>query len=188
MTQGEKKQVLDKWWTDNHEQMWINVHKVLGYSQVALDKWGADLLAWSYEQFTKKSIDKQYEIWEGGKLENYLTRGMALAIKSSTSPFYYHYRKFSKKSAAINNDSDYQGRVIFKPDAYAKIEGNEQAIRDAIENLDFYDRYLITEYYYNGNSVKEISETTDISGASVSKDIKKALHKIKREIKNKINL
>ena len=188
MTDREKKEILDNWWTENHGQLWINVHKVLGYSQVAIEKWGDDLLAWSYEQFTKKPISKQYEIYSGGKLEFYITRGMALAIKSSTSPFYHHYRRFNRTTAIINKDSDYQGRAIDKSHEYAKLEGNEQIMRDAVASLNFYDKFLITEYYYNKKSAREIARITDIAPFSISRDIKKALHKIKRIIENKIDL
>ena len=113
---------------------------------------------------------------------------MALAIKSNTSPFYHHYRQFSKRSAAINRDSDYQGRVVYKPDGYKKVEGNEEAIRQAVKSLDFYDKYLITEYYYGGRSIHQISETTDINASTLSKDIKKALYKIKAIIEKDIEL
>lgn len=188
MTQGEKKVILDDWWKTNHNQLKINVWKCLGYSQAAHNKWGDDLLAWSYEQFTKKPIDKQYEIYEGGKLEHYITRGFALAIKSNTSPFFHQYRKFNSRSAQVNTQSDYQGKAIYIPKEYSKLEDKEQLVRDAVATLDFYDRHIVTQYYYGGESVLAMAKKLDINPSTLSKDIKKALVKLKMVIKDDIEL
>lgn len=187
MTQEDKKKALDQWWIDNWHQLWINVHKCLGHSPVAISKWGEDLRVWSYEQFSKKTIDRQYEILEGGKLEMYITSGMAIAIKSSSSPFYRHYRKFSRQSATVNNQSDYQGKAVYKND-YAKLEDKENKVREALNTLDFYERYLIQEYYYKDISTKKMAKSTGINPATISRDIKKALHKLKLILDKTIEL
>ena len=43
MTVEEKEKVINQWMTDNYNQMKINVWKVLGYSQIAFEKWGDDM-------------------------------------------------------------------------------------------------------------------------------------------------
>ncbi len=84
MTKDEKIEVINQWLVDNYNQMKINVIKVCGYSQAAIDKWGDDIIPYVWEAFRKMDLDKQYEIITNGNPENYLTRGMALSIKSST--------------------------------------------------------------------------------------------------------
>lgn len=183
MTKKEKEKVILKWWADNYDQLWINVHKVCGYSQVALDKWGDDMIPYAYETFRKMDLDKQYEIITEGNPENYITRGMALSIKSSTSMFYNTYRKFSRKSDEMNllyHDKQWESKWEQK----AK---NEEVLHKAFDELDFYDKYLIQAYYFEEKKAKEIAEKTGISASTVSHDIKKALKRLKIKLNGKVD-
>ena len=183
MTKSEKEKVIIDWWDTNYNQLKINVWKVCGYSQAAHDKWGSDIIPYVYEAFRKMDLDKQYQIITEGNPENYITRGMALSIKSSTSMFYHKYRKFSRKSNEFNtmfhDREDYETKK--------QSDANLIALEEAIKKLDFYDAYLINEYYIKGRTGKKIHQITGIALSTVGKDIKEALKKLKRLLDGKVD-
>ena len=169
--------------TDNYNQMQINVHKVCGYSLAAIDKWGSDIIPYVWETFRKMDLDKQYHIITEGKPEYYLTRAMALSIKSSTSMFYREYRKFSRASDEFTisyHDQKWN-------EDWERREKNDKVIQDALDKLNFYDRFLIQAYYFEGLNAYKIADKTTITASTVSKDIKKALKRLKIHLGNKID-
>ena len=182
MSKNEKIKVINQWLTDNYNQLEINVWKVCGHSQAAHDKWGNDIIPYVWEGFRKMDLDKQYEIITQGKPEFYLTRAMALSIKSNTSPFYNIYRKFSRISNEFNlGYHDKEDEV-----SRNKKELNESELSLAVKGLDYYDHYLITEYYFNNKKAREIAEVTGISSSTVSSDIKRALKRLKTSLNGKV--
>ena len=58
MTQESKKKVVDKWLTDNYEQLELNSIKTATYDNPLRD----DLLALTLQQFLEMGIDRCYEI------------------------------------------------------------------------------------------------------------------------------
>lgn len=183
MTKDEKIEVINQWLVDNYNQMKINVIKVCGYSQAALDKWGDDIIPYVWEAFRKMDLDKQYEIITNGNPENYLTRGMALSIKSSTSMFFHTYRKFSTKS----NEFSVMAHDKALHSDWEQKDANNEELKKAMESLDFYDQYILKEYYFENKTVKFIAENTGITQSTLSKDIKKALKRLKLLLAGKVD-
>ena len=183
MTKEEKEKVINQWLVDNYDQLKINVIKVCGYSIAAINKWGDDIIPYVWETFRKMDLDKQYEIVVNGNPENYLTRGMALSIKSSTSMFYNQYRKFSRKSDEIN--LTYHDRK--SESNWEQKAKNEEELHKAVNELDFYDKYLIQAYYFNKERAKDIAEKTGIVPSTVSRDIKRALKRLKIKLNGKVD-
>lgn len=184
ITEDEKRDVIRGALEALYPQMLINQWKVFGYSQVAHNKWGDDLIPYVYETFLKMNVDKQYEIVTEGELERYLTVAMSMSLKSSTSMFYSQYRKFSVVSDEFTtkyHDKEWE-------EEWTKKEHNIDVIREGINKLDFYDKFLLTEYYLNGKKAKKIAESTNITPATVSRDIKRALVRLKRHIKDDVDL
>jgi len=184
MTKEEKEQVIIEWWDKNYKQLQINVHKVCGYSLAAISKWGSDIIPYVYESFRKMPLDKQYDIIVNGNPENYITRSMALSIKSSTSMFYHTYRKFSRNTGEINltyHDRKHESNWELK-------EQQIEKVKEAIEDLDYYDKYLVSKYYIEGLSAKAIGEQTGISSATVGRDLKRALKRLKILLEDKYDI
>jgi RNA polymerase sigma factor (sigma-70 family) len=184
LTKEEKEQVIIEWWDKNYKQLQINVHKVCGYSLAAISKWGSDIIPYVYESFRKMPLDKQYDIIVNGNPENYVTRSMALSIKSSTSMFYHTYRKFSRKSDEVSlnrHDKPFESTWELREQQIAKV-------REAMQDLDYYDKYLVSEYYIQGNTAKHIAEKTGISSATIGKSLKKALKKLKILLEDKYDI
>jgi hypothetical protein len=136
----EKRKIIEAWFADNYQQLRTNVFKICGRRDDIVEKWGKDLLPYFIEGFLKRDINRQWEIFTDGKFENYCTRGMNLALKSKTSTFYHQYRKKGMAFRELIPTVNYQ---VYNEDNSTKQDIKIKTVKDAIEELDFYDRYLI---------------------------------------------
>jgi len=169
-----KKEQINKRLEEIYPQLQINCKKVCGYG---FEQWGDNLLSHTIKSFLEMPIDKQHKILvEDNAGENYMTRSMAIGLKSKTSTFYRIYRRElyqSREILEINYDKPVDG-----PDpAKEKVE----CIAEAVKKLPFYEEYLIKKHYYEGVSVAELGRTLQIQPARLTTDIKIALLKIKQK-------
>lgn len=155
------------------------------------DKYGEDLLAHCLEDFlVNKSIDYQYKVAiKDNKLVNYIGYSMGIAIKSSSSPFWFKYRKEAYNSRGIYLVED--GREEIDPliemgeemdvefDSPAYVKNDLDCVRYALEQLHWYDSHLINDYFIKGLTYQDMHKKYNISLNSLKKDINKALVKIK---------
>ena len=186
LSDAQKKAVIDREITYIYDQLVVNSNKICSYMSA---NWAPDLLVTIVEYFLKMDLDKQYKIVMtpskgAGTLERYLTRAMALSVKSSTSPFFIRHRKHLLKNREIFMDYDYSDYIGFdeidKEDIW---EHNLDNIREVVNNLHFYNKYLIDEHYFKGQRLEDMSKTTQISTYRLSKDIKIALEELKSKLK-----
>ena len=189
--------------TDSEKREQINAKVALWYpkmvkdsKQIAganFDKYGEDLLAHCLEDFlVNKSIDYQYKVAiKDNKLVNYIGYSMGIAIKSSSSPFWFKYRKEAYNSRGIYLIED--GREEIDPlieigadeiddefDSPAYIKNNLDCLRYALENIHWYDKILIEQYYIKGMTFRDMHKKYNISLNSLKKDINSALNKIRK--------
>ena len=155
------------------------------------EKYGEDLLAHCLEDFlVNKSIDYQYKVAiKDNKLVNYIGYSMGIAIKSSSSPFWFKYRKEAYNSRGIYLVED--GREEIDPliemgeemdvefDSPAYVKNDLDCVRYALEQLHWYDSHLINDYFIKGLTYQDMHVKYKISLNSLKKDINKALVKIK---------
>lgn len=185
LSDTQKKAIIDKELTSIYPALVINSERICSYMK---DSWSQDLLTIIIEYFLKMDIEKQYTIVttpskKASPLEKYLTRSMALSVKSGTSPFYRTHRMIMEKNRELLPDYDYSLMIGNEdPDAENHWEDKLQALGPAVANLDFYDKYLITEHYFKQQTLLEISVKTQITQQRLSTDIKKALKKLKRKL------
>jgi RNA polymerase sigma factor (sigma-70 family) len=173
----EKREIIEAWFTSNYHQLRTNVFKICGGRDDIVEKWGKDLLPYFIEGFLKRDIKDQWSIFTDNKFENYCTRGMALALKSKTSTFYHQYRKKGMAFRELIPEFNYQ---VYNEDNSTKQDEKIKIVQDAIEELDFYDRYLIGKYYIESINLSELAEITGINTATISRDIKLALRKLEK--------
>ena len=155
------------------------------------EKYGEDLLAHCLEDFlVNKPVDYQYKVAiKDDKLVNYIGYSMGIAIKSSSSPFWFKYRKEAYNSRGIYLVED--GREEIDPlveigeemdvefDSPAYVKNELDCLRYALEQLHWYDRVLIDDYFIKGLTYQDMHKKYNISLNSLKKDINKALAKIK---------
>ena len=175
MTDIEKKVAIEKAMGKLYPQLQINCKKLCGSGY---DQFGPDLLPHTIDQFLNMPLDRQYEIMFEDKPEHYITRAMALQLKSSTSTFYIRYRKPMMASRELLPDYEYKDYNTTLDD-HVDVEIKECLEYHTFNSLDYYDKYLITEHYYKGVNVTDMSNNLDIQPGRLSRDIKKALTKLK---------
>jgi hypothetical protein len=180
----------------------INAKVVLWYPKMVKDskqiaganfeKYGNDLLAFVLEDFLcNKDLEYQYKVAvQDNKLVNYIGYSMGLQIKSSSSPFWFRYRKEGYNSRGIYLAED--GSVEIDPsveigeemddefDSPYYIKNNLDCVRYALEQLHWYDKILIEEYYIKGVTFRDMHKKYNISLNSLKKDIDSALTKIRK--------
>ena len=196
MTDSEKRDQINAKVTQYYPKMYRDSMQIAGAN---FEKYGSDLLAYCLEDFLcNKSIDYQYKIsCIDEKLPNYIGYSMGLQIKSSSSPFWFKYRKEGYNSRGIYLVED--GSVEIDPsveievdeiddefDSPYYIKNDLDCVRYALEQLHWYDRILVDDYFIKGLTYSSMHKKYNISLNSLKKDINSALNKIRKICSSKI--
>ena len=186
LSKKEMRKVVEAELKAVYEQLFINARNITTYNY---DKWGEDLVSHTLQYFLNFPIEKQYTIVTSkskkvSALERYLTSAMSLAIRSSTSPFYSKHRKHMESHRLLYQDYDYVNHLgTVEPSGSGDYWSNmTEALPQLIKDLHFYDRYLIQKHYMEQMTIKEISKITHITTYTLSRDIKKALVRLKEQL------
>ena len=182
-TDKEKHQIINDAITEMYIQLQGNATNVATYNS---DKWADNLLADTLERFLKRPIKDKWKIFMQGKLERYLTSAMSLALRSSTSPFFHKYRKVYTRVVDKELKSDGGAWEIIEDGDDKFLHEAAEIAGKAVDELHFYDRQLIKDYYYSGYNLTEIGEKYNINAQRVGRDIKKALKKLEQILKGRI--
>ena len=189
MTEGEMRKEINAKVALWYPKMVKDSKQIAGAN---FDKYGEDLLAHCLEDFlVNKSIEYQYKVAiKDNKLPNYIGYSMSIAIKSSSSPFWFKYRKEGYNSRGIYLAED--GTCEIDPlvelgeemddefDSPAYVKNELDCVRYALEQLHWYDAHLINDYFIKGLTYQTMHEKYNISLNSLKKDINKALDKIRK--------
>ena len=195
MTDSEKREQINAKVTQWYAKMYKDSIQISGAN---FEKYGNDLLAFVLEDFLcNKDLEYQYKVAvQDDKLVNYIGYSMGLQIKSSSSPFWFKYRKEGYNSRGIYLAED--GSVEIDPsveigeemddefDSPYYIKNDLDCVRYALEQLHWYDKILIEEYYIKGMTFRDMHKKYNISLNSLKKDINKALTNIKKICSSKI--
>ena len=184
-TNEEKHEIINDAISGMYEQLQGNATNVCTYNS---HLWSENLLSDTLERYLKRPINAKWKIFIEGKLERYITRAMSLALRSSTSPFYYLYRREGQSYRELLDESEggYEYNVAedrFDLDRKQLWEDMGQYLN----KLDYYDRFFIQKYYYEGLTLLEISKLVDIPSSTIGLTIKRALKKLKPLLENRIN-
>jgi hypothetical protein len=189
MTDSEKREQINAKVTQWYPKMYKDSMQISGTN---FEKYGNDLLAYCLEDFLcNKDLDYQYKVsCIDDKLVNYIGRSMALQIKSSSSPFWFKYRKEGYNSRGIYLVED--GKEELDPliemgeemdvefDSPAYVKNDLDCVRYALEQLHWYDSHLINDYFIKGLTYQDMHIKYGITLNSLKKDINSALKNIKK--------
>lgn len=189
-TDEEKHDIINAAVSSIYNQLRLNAKNICTYND---HLWGDDLLADTLMRFLKRDIEPKWKIFLEGRLERYITSGMSMALRSSTSPFYFQYRKpNSKFRELIVEDGGFDYTIEYgygRGDAEnMMIKENIEIVNEEIKKMHFYDRQLITDYFYGKMSLREMEQKYNINSQRVGRDLKKALTKLKFILKTKLEL
>ena len=175
----DKKAFVDRHIIKIFPQLQINMQKICG---VAASKWADDLLQLSVEFFLNKDLDVQYESCTNNKAENFITYIANFQLKSSTSRFWHKHRKFVGNTRELFVGSyDYKQDDMFPKPFEDEVSELQMCIDRHVKKLNPFQKMLIKEKIYYGNSFVEISEKFDIPYSSLQTGLKRTLKKIKED-------
>ena len=191
MTTEDKRRVVNKWLDNNYRQLEINSKKLAQ----ADNPLRPDLLAHTLEQFLTKDIDIQYRIVSEEKPEFYITRMMALNLKSSTSSFYTKYRKpamaireFHVNRRYEGQEYDYELDDILEGELFTNIPEDTRLVRRTMQILKDYNFYyadIIVKLYVEGWNHTDYSEHYGIPMSELRNNVTQARNRFKK-IYNKL--
>lgn len=192
MTEEDNMRVaINKAVTKHWDKMVQDSIRICGYNA---DQWAEDLLAFHIaEILTKKPLKWQYKlIVEDDALLNYMGKSMALGLKSSASPFWHQIRKsmYRNRELIDSNEGGFDYGPEFTSyineefDTAKKDKSKEECVEWALEQLNFYDRALIQQKYYQRKTYNEIKDYYGIPHTAVVKDTRAAVKKLRQYCKH----
>jgi len=186
LTDNEKRDMINIAITKAYPKMLQDYKRISGYNSQQFE----ELLPFCLEQFlTKKSLDYQFKVCcIDNAILNYMGRSMSLNLKSSSSPYWNKIRKQSY---------NYRGVYLAETeDAYVKREYdviNDPGDQDEyvcmmhqLSKLNFYYQPLVTDYYLNGMTFKEMYEKYGIPVRHLKIAIEEGLEIIRIECKKQL--
>jgi DNA-directed RNA polymerase specialized sigma subunit len=183
MTDDDKRKEINKAITRHWDKMLADEKRITSYNY---DQW-SDLLVFCIEEFlSKKTIDYQYDIAVvNDRLPNYMGRSMSLNLKSQTSPYWNKVRKHLYDTRGVymaeyNEYGRHDYNEIADPDLTPEQVSPIECMTVAITKLDFYYQALVTDYYLNEMTYKQINKKYNIPLNAVQKDIKNGVKQIQQ--------
>ena len=182
LTDDEKRDMVNIAITKHYPKMLKDEKQITSYNYHLY----SDLLSFCMEQFLcKKPIDYQFKVCvTDDAILNYMGRSMGLNLRSSTSPYWSHIRKDSYNYRGlylVESDKDYtKGNY----DIIREQEmDNQDCVLQALEQLDFYLKPLLTDYYLNGLNYSQLNKKYNISPNHLKKAMDEGLDIIKQQCK-----
>ena len=176
MREEDKRKVIDQFFKENYDQLKINCDKTATYDNPLKD----DLLAFVIQQFLDMGIDRCYEIITEGKPVHYITRSIALNLKSSTSNFYQRYRKptlMIRELGEKRSDDTYELSDSLIDNDHLTRE--EKLVRGALAEMDVYHKTLFQKLYVDGWTQDEVGEHYGIPARELRNNVTAARKKFK---------
>ena len=184
LTDTEKRALIDKWWGEDggYKQMEINSVKVCTHAAMYSRE---DALAHIVDYFYGLKLEKQWKLYTDGGIEHYLTRGMAMEVKSSTSMFYSKYRRpLIKERELINSYGEVRYESSYELSDGEELEGKMKCLRYFYDNeLSMIDRWLVEQKIFSGKKVKDICQEYDIPEKDITRQWTTLKNRLKRACK-----
>ncbi len=115
------------------------------------------------------------------QMRYWATRIMLNQYNSSTSPFHYKYRmaevRHRKGAEEIRH-----WLTSSQAEQKKQEEAQYEAIEDAMDRVEWFDRMVVTVYYNESHSLNTLAKATGISRTTLYKAIKRARNVITQEV------
>ena len=182
LTEDEMRDMINREITLAYPKMCKDEKRITSYNYHLY----SDLLSFCMEQFlSKKTLVYQYKVCvEDDAILNYMGRAMSLNLRSSTSPYWSHIRRDSYNFRGLylaESDKDY---ITGNYDIIQEQEmDNYSCMLQALEQLDFYHKPLLTDYYLHGLNYSQLNKKYGISPNHLKKAIDKGISIIRQQCK-----
>ena len=179
----EKRQLIGEWFQNGgYDQLVINSYKTCTdkapYSR-------ADALAHIVEYFLHLPLEKQWGIYAEGGMERYITRGLAMEVKSSSSLFFHKYRKpLMRERELVNERGEIKYGDTYELSDGDELEGKMRCLRYMYENeLDKIDKWLIEQKIFSKKKNRDIAAEFDIPVKDIERQWSALKTRLKRNCK-----
>ena len=182
LTEDEMRDMINREITLAYPKMLKDERQITSYNYHLY----SDLLSFVLAEFLgKKSIQYQFQVCcINKKVLNYMGRSMSLNLRSSTSPYWSHIRKDSYNYRGIYLAESDKAYVNGDYDVIQEHEmDNYSCMLQALEQLDFYHKPLLTDYYLNGLNYSQLNKKYGISPNHLKKAINTGISIIRQQCK-----
>ena len=172
------KDRLDDW--VRREYKWIDREIRANIAKNQMRDYADDLIQEMMIQLYNMKEEKIEQLLDNGKLKWYVLSGAGMQLRSSTSPFYQRIRKhkmYTREFGLPGTDAN-----IFE-----KIDDTEElstecyyiCMQREIENLHWYNKTLLQEYWIQGLHLDDLHAKYKISKKHLTKDLNAAILQIR---------
>jgi len=172
------KDRLDDW--VRREYKWIDREIRANIAKNQMRDYADDLIQEMMIQLYNMKEEKIEQLLDNGKLKWYVLSGAGMQLRSSTSPFYQRIRKhkmYAREFGLPGTDAN-----IFE-----KIDDTEElstecyyiCMQREIENLHWYNKTLLQEYWMQGLHLDDLHAKYKISKKHLTKDLNAAILQIR---------
>ena len=172
------KDRLDDW--VRREYKWIDREIRANIAKNQMRDYADDLIQEMMIQLYNMKEEKIEQLLDNGKLKWYVLSGAGMQLRSSTSPFYQRIRKhkmYAREFGLPGTDAN-----IFE-----KIDDTEElstecyyiCMQREIENLHWYNKTLLQEYWIQGLHLDDLHAKYKISKKHLTKDLNAAILQIR---------
>ena len=172
------KDRLDDW--VRREYKWIGREIRNNIAKNQMRDYADDLLQEMMIQLYNMKEEKIEQLLDNGKLKWYVLSGAGMQLRSNTSPFYNRIRKH--KMSARENGLEGSDKNIFE-----RVDDTEElstecyfsCMQREIENLHWYNKTLLQEYWIQGMHLDDLHAKYKISKKHLTKDLNAAILQIR---------
>ena len=172
------KDRLDDW--VRREYKWIDREIRANIAKNQMRDYADDLIQEMMIQLYNMKEEKIEQLLDNGKLKWYVLSGAGMQLRSNTSPFYNRIRKHKMSAREF-------GLPGTDANIFEKIDDTEElstecyyiCMQREIENLHWYNKTLLQEYWIQGLHLDDLHAKYKISKKHLTKDLNAAILQIR---------
>ena len=172
------KDRLDDW--VRREYKWIDREIRANIAKNQMRDYADDLIQEMMIQLYNMKEEKIEQLLDNGKLKWYVLSGAGMQLRSSTSPFYQRIRKHKMSAREF-------GLPGTDANIFERIDDTEElstecyyiCMQREIENLHWYNKTLLQEYWIQGLHLDDLHAKYKISKKHLTKDLNAAILQIR---------
>ena len=176
------KERLDKFVSEEYRWIDKEIRANIAYGRMA--DYADDLIQEMFIQLYSMKEEKIEQLLDNGKLKWYVLSGAGMQLRSSTSPFYNRIRKhkmYARENGLAGSDSNIFERIDDTEEL--DTECYFTCMKREIENLHWYHKTLLKEYWEQGMHLDQLHQKYNISKRHLTKDLNEAVLQIRENCK-----
>lgn len=169
---------LNKWFNKNYSYLFREVKNNISNGQ--MERYAEDLLHIVIEGFLGKKHDMKLQMYQDNKISNWILRACSFQIKSGTSPFYNHIRKYYDRHYGFSskfdypwfNESQFHGETLY------------DCFKREMENLNWYEAKLIDLKYFQNYTYTQLNLEFGLPLSTLKSEYEEVFAKIRTACKH----